>query len=147
MLSPGNPVPDATANSNNSAGGGRFSLRSIRSRLNLGGSQASSSSTNNARHALNTPPVYLHAAVNATTGKWQPSHRWTKTHDMVYAKLCYATLLFRSPRKSNYIVMRGKQWLVDWSTGNMVRVSPPRYGEIETQPGPFQILRTENTRI
>ncbi|EPE10023.1 ph domain-containing protein [Ophiostoma piceae UAMH 11346] len=85
--------------------------------------------------------------IDAATGKWQPSHRWTKTHDMVYAKLCYATLLFRSPRKSNYIIVRGKQWLVDWKTGNMARVSPPWYGEVECQPGPWQLLHTENMRL
>lgn len=156
MLSPGNPSPDnvvsVSGNDGNKSTGGRFSLRSIRSRLNLNSSQANGSRSGN--HGTNNPilanagPVaYRHEAVNAATGKWQPSHRWTKTHDMVYAKLCYATLLFRSPRKSNYIVMRGKQWLVDWTTGNMVRVSPPRYGEIEAQPGPWQALRIENSRI
>ncbi|KJR81007.1 uncharacterized protein SPSK_05045 [Sporothrix schenckii 1099-18] len=159
MLSQGNPVPDNNVQGKNGGTGGRFSLRSIRSRLNLGGGQggggssnssnsnSNNNNTNSAGRMMNAPAGFRHHAVDATTGKWQPSHRWTKTHDMVYAKLCYATLLFRSPRKSNYIVMRGKQWLVDWSTGNMVRVSPPRYGEIETQPGPFQVLRTENTRI
>lgn len=89
---------------------------------------------------------YPNDAIDAATGKWQPRHRWTSTHDMVYAKLCYATLQFRSPRKSNYVIMRGKQWFVDWTTGNMFRVNPPRYGEMEAF-GPWQVLRTEHTRI
>ena len=49
-----------------------------------------------------------HEGVDGETGKWRPGHVWTTTHDMIYAKLCYAVLLFRSPRKSNYIIMKGK---------------------------------------
>ncbi len=65
---------------------------------------------------------------------------------MVYAKLCYGNLLFKSPRKSNYIIMKGKQFFVDWATGKMIRVNPPRYGEVELF-GPWQIVRVENTRL
>lgn len=80
------------------------------------------------------------------TGKWRPRHQWTTAHDMVYAKLCYAVLLFRSPRKSNYIIMKGKKWFVDWSTGRMIRVLPPGYTEHEVT-GPFQMWNAENRRI
>lgn len=68
-----------------------------------------------------------HPAIDPQTGKWFPEHRWSSNHDLLYAKLCYSHLLFRSPRKSNYIISKGKQWFVDWATGNMVRVLPPSY--------------------
>lgn len=64
---------------------------------------------------------------------------------MLYAKLCYSNLLFRSPRRSNYIISKGKQWFVDWATGRMVRVLPPDYGEDVS--GPWQFVHTENMRI
>ncbi|KAK8034766.1 PH domain-containing protein [Apiospora rasikravindrae] len=50
---------------------------------------------------------------------------------MIYAKLCYSPLLFRSPRKSNYVVVQGSKWCVDWTTGRMVRVLPPGYFDSE----------------
>lgn len=81
------------------------------------------------------------------SGKWFPEHRWSSAHDMLYAKLCYSNLLFRSPRKSNYIISKGKQWYVDWATGRMVRVLPPAYGEINDYFGPWQTVHTENRRI
>jgi hypothetical protein len=65
---------------------------------------------------------------------------------MLYAKLCYAVLLFRSPRKSNYVIAKGKKWFVDWTTGRMIRVLPPGYFEHEVV-GPWQVWRTENRRI
>lgn len=80
------------------------------------------------------------------TQKWCPRHRWTSAHDMVYAKLCYATLGFRSPRKSNYVIAKGKKWFVDWTTGKMIRVLPPGYGEV-VLTGPFQTFSAENRRI
>lgn len=66
---------------------------------------------------------------------------------MVYAKLCYSILLFKSPRKSNYIIMKGKQWFVDWTTGTMRRVFPPGYEDPEYFFGPWQIMHAENSRI
>ncbi|ORY69897.1 PH domain-containing protein [Pseudomassariella vexata] len=89
---------------------------------------------------------YPNEAIVPETGKWRPQHQWTSAHDMVYAKLCYAVLLFRSPRKSNYIIMKGKRWFVDWTTGRMVRVLPPGYFEAEVT-GPFQVWSAENRRI
>ena len=50
---------------------------------------------------------------------------------MIYAKHCMAVLLSRSPRKSNLIVIKGKQWVVDWETGKLTRCDPPDYAEIE----------------
>ncbi len=156
------PITSSSTNASGGGGGGsRFSLRAITSRLassNSANAKATGSAAHGAPNVLppthdrymalsSRPGAFRHEGVDLSTGKWQPRHRWTKTHDMVYAKLCYATLLFRSPRKSNYIIMKGKQWLVDWTTGNMVRVNPPFYGEIEMQPGPWQIMRTENARI
>lgn len=79
-------------------------------------------------------------------GKWSPEHRWTSTHDMVYAKLCYAVLLFKSPRKSNFIIVKGKRWFVDWATGQMNRVLPPSYDEPEFW-GPWHNVHTENMRL
>ncbi|KOS18713.1 Uncharacterized protein ESCO_000196 [Escovopsis weberi] len=68
-------------------------------------------------------------AVDPRTGKWLPEHRWTAAHDLLYAKLCYNVLLFSSPRKSDFVIRKGKQWFVDWSTGDMTRVLPPPYRE------------------
>lgn len=96
-------------------------------------------------HRLSTTS-YPNLAVDPDSGKWFPEHRWSSAHDMLYAKLCYSNLLFRSPRKSNFIISKGKQWFVDWTTGRMVRVLPPAYGEIEWF-GPWQVIHTENRRI
>jgi hypothetical protein len=90
---------------------------------------------------------YPNSAVDETTGKWAPAHRWTATHDQLYAKLCYAVLLFRSPRKSNYVIMKGKQWFVEWSTGRMFRVLPPAYNDVSEMFGPWQAAHNENRRI
>jgi hypothetical protein len=89
---------------------------------------------------------YSNPSVDPHTGKWFPEHQWSSAHDLLYAKLCYSNLLFRSPRKSNYIISKGKQWFVDWGTGKMVRVLPPNYGEIDFF-GPWQVIHTENPRI
>lgn len=89
---------------------------------------------------------YANISVNPHSGKWFPDHQWTEAHDMLYAKLCFNNLLFRSPRKSNYIISKGKQWFVDWKTGKMVRVLPPTYGEVDYF-GPWQVIHTENMRI
>jgi len=86
---------------------------------------------------------YPNENIDPDTGKWCPQHKWTVTHDLLYAKLCYAVLLFKSPRKSNYVVARGTRWYVDWDSGRMVRVLPPAYDETSLF-GPWQIIRTEN---
>jgi len=54
---------------------------------------------------------------------------------MMYAKRCMAILTHRSPRKSNLVIVKGKQWIVDWATGKMARVSPPEYGEVTGAAG------------
>jgi hypothetical protein len=41
-----------------------------------------------------------------------------------------AVLTERSPRKSNLVIMKGKQWVVDWSTGTLTRCQPPGYEEV-----------------
>ncbi|KAL2074152.1 hypothetical protein VTL71DRAFT_7930 [Oculimacula yallundae] len=64
-------------------------------------------------------------------GKWRPQHQWTHFYDMLYAKRCMAILTQRSPRKSNLVIMMGKQWVVDWATGKLERCQPPDYGELE----------------
>ncbi|KAF4465994.1 hypothetical protein FALBO_7151 [Fusarium albosuccineum] len=89
---------------------------------------------------------YTNLGIDPVDGKWIPEHRWSSAHDMLYAKLCYSNLLFRSPRKSNYIISKGKLWYVDWTTGRMVRVLPPAYGEIDYF-GAWQTVHTENRRI
>ena len=97
-------------------------------------------------HRLSTTS-YPNVAIDPHSGKWFPEHQWSSAHDLLYAKLCYSTLLFRSPRKSNFIINKGKQWFVDWTTGRMVRVLPPAYGEITDYFGPWQVIHTENRRI
>lgn len=89
---------------------------------------------------------YHNESVEPETGKWRPRHLWTSTHDMVYAKLCYAVLLFKSPRKSNFVIFKGQRWHIDWSTGQMSRVQPPLYGEPEFW-GPWQVIHAENPRL
>jgi len=89
---------------------------------------------------------YPNESIDYLSGKWAPAHYWGPEHDMRYARLCYSVLLFRSPRKSNYIVSKGKKWFVDWATGRMVRVLPPDYGEIDML-APWHVVHTENRRI
>lgn len=88
---------------------------------------------------------YSNESINPETGKWAPRLEWTAKHDNIYAKLCYGVLLFKSPRKSNYVVCRGRQWYVDWATGRMVRVLPPGYDDVELC-GPWQVVLTGNRR-
>lgn len=85
-------------------------------------------------------------SIDPVTGKWFPQHHWSTAHDMLYAKLCYSNLLFKSPRRSSYVISGGKKWFVDWSTGMMVRVLPPTYEEVEYF-GPWQVVHTENRQI
>lgn len=96
-------------------------------------------------HRLSTTS-YENVGIDPHSGKWVPDHQWTSAHDLLYAKLCYSNLLFRSPRKSNYIISKGKKWYVDWGTGRMVRVLPPTYGEVDYF-GPWQVIHTENMRL
>jgi len=96
-------------------------------------------------HRLSTTS-YSNEGVDPHDGKWVPEHRWTSAHDALYAKLCYSNLLFRSPRKSSYIIKEGKKWYVDWATGRMVRVLPPPYGEYD-HFGPWQVIHTDNMRL
>ncbi|KAL2201046.1 hypothetical protein P885DRAFT_25931 [Corynascus similis CBS 632.67] len=86
---------------------------------------------------------YPNENIDPETGKWRPQHVWSTTHDQLYARLCYSVLLFKSPRKSNYVIARGKRWYVDWETGRMVRVLPPAYGEVDVM-GPWQVIMSEN---
>ncbi|KAL2181397.1 uncharacterized protein P884DRAFT_188980 [Thermothelomyces heterothallicus CBS 202.75] len=86
---------------------------------------------------------YPNENIDPETGKWRPQHVWSTTHDQLYARLCYSVLLFKSPRKSNYVISRGKLWYVDWETGRMVRVLPPAYGEVDVM-GPWQVIMPEN---
>lgn len=46
---------------------------------------------------------------------------------MIYAKRCMAVLLSNTPRKTNLVIMRGRQWIVDWATGKLTRWEPPAY--------------------
>lgn len=89
---------------------------------------------------------YPNENIDPDTGKWRPQHGWSTTHDQLYARLCYSVLLFKSPRKSNYVIARGKRWYVDWGTGRMVRVLPPAYGEVDVM-GPWQVIVPENRRL
>ncbi|KAG9241591.1 hypothetical protein BJ878DRAFT_427793 [Calycina marina] len=62
-------------------------------------------------------------------GKWRPNHQRSARYDLIYAKRCMTVLMARSPRKSNYLIMKGKQWVVDWNTGTVRRCDPPDYAE------------------
>jgi len=94
------------------------------------------------RHALSLPsPLSLSSAQPppnpsiSADGKWAPQHQWTHFYDMMYAKRCMAILTHRSPRKSNLVIMKGKQWIIDWATGKLTRCEPPEYGEITSEAG------------
>ena len=50
-------------------------------------------------------------------------------YDMIYAKRCMAVLTSRSPRKSNFVIAKGTQWVVDWATGTLTMEGPPDYGD------------------
>ena len=76
-----------------------------------------------------------HPSLCSETGKWRPEHQWSATYDMLYAKRCMAILTDRSPRKSDLVIMKGKQWVVDWATGALTRCEPPDYGEIALEKG------------
>lgn len=89
---------------------------------------------------------YPNENIDPDTGKWVPRTKWTETHDQLYAKLCYAVLLFKSPRKTNYVISGGKRWYVDWESGRMIRLLPPAYGE-DNMWGPWQVIAPENRLI
>lgn len=57
-------------------------------------------------------------------GKWAPTHNWSATYDLVYAKRCMQTLLLGSPRKSRFVIMKGVRWVVDWEGGVLERWVP-----------------------
>jgi hypothetical protein len=75
-------------------------------------------------------------------GKWRPVHNWSSRHDLVYAKRCMAVLLSNTPRKTNLVIMRGRQWIVDWATGALTRWEPPAYDPplYTEMVGPWQVL-------
>lgn len=75
-------------------------------------------------------------------GKWRPVHNWSSRHDLVYAKRCMAVLLSNTPRKTNLVIMRGRQWIVDWATGALTRWEPPAYDPplYMELVGPWQVL-------
>lgn len=104
--------------------------------------------TGPARHAdplrrLSTTE-YPHDAIDYLSGKWAPHHVWTEAHDLLYARMCYSVLLFRSPRKSPYVVSKGTQWRVDWQTGQMTRVLPPQYNTEDKSA--WEIIHTQNMK-
>jgi len=69
-------------------------------------------------------------SLSPETGKWRPEHKWSAMYDLMYAKQCLAILTSRSPRKSDIVIMQGKQWVVDWATGALTSCEPPDYREI-----------------
>lgn len=99
-----------------------------RSSLMARARQAIQSTTHLAQYAPQTPNPSV-----SPDGKWRPTHHWTHFYDMMYAKRCMAILTHRSPRKSNLVIMKGKQWVVDWATGALTRCEPPDYGEVSNE--------------
>ncbi|KAG4427375.1 hypothetical protein IFR05_017142 [Cadophora sp. M221] len=104
--------------------------------ISIAASESRPNLLSRARHAIQST---THLNITSTTpnpsitpdGKWRPQHQWTHFYDMLYAKRCMAILTHRSPRKSNLVIMMGKQWVVDWATGKLERCQPPDYGELE----------------
>ena len=60
-------------------------------------------------------------------GKWRPEHGWCSHHDMLYAKRCMSVLTSKAPHKSKLLVLNGKQYHIDWSTGDLTSLEPPAY--------------------
>ncbi|RKF65852.1 putative ph domain-containing protein [Erysiphe neolycopersici] len=65
--------------------------------------------------------------------KWRPSHHWSPSYDMIYAKRCLAVLTSCMPRKSNTVIVNGEFYLVDWVTGHMSKLNDvmPTYQSCE----------------
>lgn len=87
------------------------------------------------RRAQTAPAAPMRPSIDSD-GKWHPDVHWTQTHDMMYAKRCMAVLTHRSPRKTNFVIMKGQRYIVDWRTGRFslpgqTAVAPPEYGKIE----------------
>lgn len=101
------------------------------SRLHTQSTAALSSSTSITTSFSETPET--HPSISPE-GKWRPEHQWSATYDMMYARRCMAILTSRSPRKSDIVIMKGQQWIVDWVTGKLTRCEPPDYGEIFERP-------------
>lgn len=87
------------------------------------------SSVNDLSRAATSPN--FDPSIDSETGKWRPKHNWTATYDMIYAKRCMAILTSNSPRKSKYIIIQGKEYMVNWDTGILTRTGLPEYGEID----------------
>lgn len=106
--------------------------------IDAGPSSASRGLIARARQAIQSTAHLSQYAPHSSTpnpsisadGKWKPTHHWSHFYDMMYAKRCMAILTHRSPRKSNLVIMKGKQWIVDWATGALTRCEPPDYGEL-----------------
>jgi hypothetical protein len=95
---------------------------------------------------------YPNENIDPATRKWVPKHPWTEKHDQLYAKLCFSVLLFKSPRKSNFVVAKGTLWEVNWQSGFKKSLSPPPYEQqTPVQPieplGPWQSYMPTHTRI
>ncbi|KAH8817213.1 hypothetical protein F5884DRAFT_665741 [Xylogone sp. PMI_703] len=80
-----------------------------------------------------TQPQSVHVRrtnISPSSGKWHPIVRHSSTkYDMMYARRCFDILMENSPRKSNLLVIRETQWIVDWNTGQLTRWGPPEYSE------------------
>jgi hypothetical protein len=74
-------------------------------------------------------PIGWNPSISPETGKWEPRHAWTQQHDAMFAKRCMDILLKKSPRKTNFVIVRGKQWIIDWANGRLERYEPPGYEE------------------
>jgi len=104
-------------------------LRRLHTQSTTALSQAPSLSQRLCASSASISETETHPSIHPETGKWRPEHQWTAMYDMMYAKRCMAILTSRSPRKSNFVIVKGKQWVVDWATGTLTSCEPPDYGE------------------
>jgi hypothetical protein len=58
------------------------------------------------------------------SGKWRPHHTWIPANDLSYANRCFPVLLAENPRKTNFVIMKGKRYYVDWATGTLEQWKP-----------------------
>ncbi|KAF4507470.1 hypothetical protein G6O67_003962 [Ophiocordyceps sinensis] len=89
---------------------------------------------------------YPNLSVDPHTGKWFPEHKWSSAHDLLYAKLCYATYFSGARASPTTSSARASSGLSIGGPDGWSGFLPPTYGEVDYF-GPWQVIHTENFRI
>lgn len=54
------------------------------------------------------------------SGKWAPRVRYTNDDNLRYAKRCVPLLYGDSPRKNDYVIIRGRRWRISWAQQTII---------------------------